>query len=554
MRARARPWGLWFLAAAVAGLPYAAAAGAQGPEETMSFAHLPLTRYQAPDLLSYDELVALSEDPYPEGPLAKKIERLFTTPFLSNEATLAGAKPRRPVDPRIGPFLRVVSWNIEKSMNLKEAIAAFKDPAAYAQLIDTQRFAPDSPGYLEALRQRDLLPDADVLLLQEMDMGMKRSEYRDAVREIAEALGMNYVYGASQLEIDPVNLGIEKFIQDDGTSDQELLELTRVDPARYKGVFGEAILSRYPIVRAEVFQLKTQVYDWYYSERESLSVLEEGKRLGAREVFLEKLFREMKVGGRIFLRADLYVPDLPEKTLTVINAHLEIKCKPEGRERQTREILRYIRGVRNPVILAGDFNLASGDISPTSIKREARNLATSSQFWFSQALRAATPQGLVLDVTRTFSNITKNFQNPTARHIPLLAPNRLRKFFDMIEDFEFDDGTRFDFRGDRERSASGEDGTLANSNQKDLAGFKMTFSTDRTIAKVLGKQRLDWVFVKSYLRDPRDRKGPYRFAPHFGRSLEEMNDHLRERISDHHANVVDLPFAEPDAALLRGKE
>ena len=69
------------------------------------------------------------------------------------------------------------------------------------------------------------------------------------------------------------------------------------------------------------------------------------------------------------------------------------------------------------------------------------------------------------------------------------------------------------------------DQTLGNSNQRDLKGFKTTFSVKRPIAEVFGKYRLDWIFVKSYLRDPFEAHGPYRFAPHFGETLEEIAVH-----------------------------
>lgn len=510
------------------------------------FQRLLVPRYQAPEFLTYDELVTLSGNPNPGGDLGKKVAKLLNTPIISNEAYFTSARPKKPKDPRLGPFLRVVQWNIEKSMKIEEAIWAFTDEKSFARLIDTPRFKEGSREYQEALDQRALLEDADVIILQEMDIGMKRSEYRNAVKDLAEALHMNYVYGTEQLEIDPINLGIEKFVDEKGVEDKELQELFRVDPQKYKGLFGSSILSRYPILEVKFFQLRNQAYDWYSGEQVPLSTLEKARRKGAKSVFLEKLFREVKIGGRVFLQADLYVPQLPEKRLSVINVHLEIKCKPEGREAQIAEILSHIIEIKNPVILAGDFNSAPGDLSPTSVRRELRNAVTSPTFWFDQAVNYLNPQGLVLTGFRFISNITKNFQNPTARHIPAIAPNPTKGLFEIIEKFRFYDTFTFDFRGDRSHSVNGQKGLLANSNQRDSLGYKMTFTTERTIARVVGKYRLDWVFVKSYLWDPKDELGPYRFSPHFGRTLEEMNDRLKERISDHHPNVVDLPFEEPN--------
>ncbi len=508
-------------------------------------ARLLLVHYQAPEFLTYDELVKLSSNPKPGGALGEKVNKLLNTPIISNEALYRGARPKKTVDPRIGPFLRVVQWNIEKSMKMQEAIHAFTDAKSYAALIDTNRFKEGSKEYQEALEQRALLEDANIVILQEMDIGMKRSEYRNAVKELAEALNMNYVYGTEQLEIDPVNLGIEKFKDEKGVEDKKLQELFQVDPSKYKGLFGSAVLSRYPIIGVKFFQLKNQAYDWYHGEEQNLSQLEKAKRGGAKTIFLEKLFREMKVGGRVFLQVDLYVPELPEKRLSVVDIHLEIKCPPKGREIQMAEILSNIIDIKNPVIVAGDFNSAPGDLSPTSVRREVRQAATNPTFWFDRAVQYLTPAGVVLVPGRILTNTTANFQNPTASHIPVILPNKTKALFKMVENYRFYDTFTFDFRGNSKRTAEGHGGLLANSNQRDRLGYKMTFTVDRTIVHMVGKYRLDWIFVKSYLANPKDNDGSYRFAPHFGRTLEEMNDRLKERISDHHPNIVDLPFEEP---------
>jgi hypothetical protein len=114
----------------------------------------------------------------------------------------------------------------------------------------------------------------------------------------------------------------------------------------------------------------------------------------------------------------------------------------------------------------------------------------------------------------------------------------------MIQNYRFSDGGAFDFRGDQERSINGKGGALANSNERGFKGFKTTWSVQRPIS-FIGKYRLDWVFVKSVLKNPYDKSGPYRLAPHFGETLEELNTSLKVPVSDHHPNVVDIPFLEP---------
>ena len=142
------------------------------------------------------------------------------------------------------------------------------------------------------------------------------------------------------------------------------------------------------------------------------------------------------------------------------------------------------------------------------------------------------------------ANLIKNHSDPTAAHVPIIAPNPEFGLFERLETWRFADGTVFDFRGDDARSRKGKSGTLGNSNERDAKGFAETYAVTRTIGPT-GKLKLDWILVKSYLEDPRDVKQTYRFAPHFARTMEEVNYALEDRISDHAPLSVDLPFEEP---------
>jgi len=124
----------------------------------------------------------------------------------------------------------------------------------------------------------------------------------------------------------------------------------------------------------------------------------------------------------------------------------------------------------------------------------------------------------------------------------------------LLENFRFRDGTVIDFRGNKERTINGTKGTLANSGQRQAKGFVPTYRVSRTVGPI-GKLKLDWILVKSYLESPRDRGGPYRFAPHFARTMRAVNYSWEERLSDHTPISVDLPFNEPDslAESKRGK-
>lgn len=526
--------GRWWLVVVLCVAP----AGSLRPAQAQEF-----TRSQAPAWLAIDELRALSEDPYPTGLIRQAYERLWTTPVISNEAYYDGARPHTPSSPQLGAFVRVVTWNIEHSRHIDPAIEAFTNETAFAGRIDPRKAPPGSRRHQRALADRALLRDADIILLQEMDLGIKRSGYRDAARDLAMALGMNYAYLPEYLEIDPVLLGMEPVRPRQGPEDTEASAYYAVDPTRYKGLFGCAVLSRYPIIHAEGFRLFHQGYDWYWQEKLKPTFLETVRRVGAHEIFHETQHREMKVGGRTYFRVDLAVPELPEGVVSVINIHLEIKSRPEARAVQMAEILNYVKEIRHPVIMAGDFNSAPHDLSSTSTPRVLKRGLSSPEFWFSRTLEYLLPQVVALNTTRFVANVTRNYRDPTAIHIPLIAPNQVGELFSLIQRFRFSDAGAFDFRGTKGRTA-GKTGKLANANERDFRAYRATFRVDRPFAK-LGKYRLDWFFIKAYLKHPFERNGSYRFAPHFGRTLNALNKFLTVRISDHDPCLVDLPLNEP---------
>ena len=509
-------------------------------------AHASIHPSQEPSFLSYEELKTLSEGRVVEGPLYEKLEKFWVTPTISNEAYYRNIKPFSPHHSEIGKSLILGTWNIEKSIHMERVINLSISEKAFELMIDRKKAPPGSrlDQLIHEQRNRFLL--ADIIVLQEMDIGVKRSQYRNAAKALAEALDMNYVYAPEYLEIDPVTLGLEEISLENGAKDTEAMEYFKVDPRRYKGVFGSAVLSRYPIKHVEVHQLKHQPYDWYGGEKSKTTFLENVRRFGTKTIFKNEITREIKIGGRIFFRVDLEVPELPEKTLTVINIHLEIKCLPKDRTRQMQEILSYLQDINHPVIVAGDFNAAPEDLSSTSVTRVAVRALKNPTNWLALAVNTISPHALAVNVTRAVSNVTKNFQDPTSRNVPILAPNPVESMFQMIEDYRFNDGGVFDFRGERQRSLGRKKGTLANSNQRDFKGFKTTFKVIRPIGRWVGKFRLDWIFVKSFLKNfSRDQKGSYRFAPHYGETLEELNTSLTAQLSDHHPSIVYLPFEEP---------
>ncbi len=497
-----------------------------------------------PATLTYSELVKLSQVDKPLSPgLQAKMDRLLKTPFISNSAT---AQPRFSTDPKIGKTLRVAEWNIERGLNFDMVVAALSGPEGFAKWIDLEKYPATSKEYAAAIDQARRLQEADVLILNELDWGVKRTDYRNVPKDLATALNMNYAYGVEFLEIDPVQVGTEEFEGLPAADRAQLKKEIAVDKKRFLGMHGTAVLSRFPILSASVLRLPL-VYDWFKEEQKSVSLPEKAKREAINKVFLEKVLREIRRGGRNMLRVDLEVPELAEKTLTVLALHTENKCKPEGRQKQLQAVLETINAISNPVVLAGDMNTTLSDGAPTSIKNEITKRLGSKQFWAVQGIKYATGVGLAWDVVTGGINFLKNQHDPTARNIPVVAPNPEVKFFEMLEGFRFDDGYAFDFRGNPDRTVSGRKGTLANSNQRGGKGFLTTFAVERTIGPA-GRYKLDWMFVKAYSKSPRDGSQPYKFAPHFPQTMAEINDVTKDRISDHCPITIELPLTEPNIA------
>lgn len=506
------------------------------------------TRFSQPRFLSYEELVALSETGHPgsDTPLGQKVDELLTTPIIDNRAWFSGERPARNTSSKLGPVLRCATWNIEKSLRMPEVIAAMTSEQAYVEMIDAEKIMAGSETLHEMLRQRERLVSSDILFLQEMDIGVNRSGYANAAGDLAKAMGMNYAYATQAIEVDPVLLGLELITKHEtGEIDMAATDYFRADSARFKGCFGSAVLSRYPIKSVEIIPLETVGYNWYEDEKKKLTFIEDVRRVGTELLFENVSTREMKVGGRHLFRVDLDVPGAgPTNTLTVINVHLEIKCLPKQRVKQIKEILAAIGDIPNPVMLAGDFNAAPIDLSPTSVPRITWRLAKEPDTWLNVASEVIWDLDWA-SIIRNGVNFIKNLHSPLAPDIPLLLPNDVRPLIDEVEGFRFADGTAFDFRGDSNRSMGRWHGLLSNSNQKQLKGQVQSFSVKRPIGPI-GYYCLDWMFMRSgLLQDPRDKRSSYQLAPHFGETLRAFSHYLERPFSDHRPLVVDLPLKEP---------
>jgi endonuclease/exonuclease/phosphatase family metal-dependent hydrolase len=171
--------------------------------------------------------------------------------------------------------LTVVSWNIARGTR-------------YEQIRDT-------------LAQLE----GDIYLLQEVDMGVRRSGYREVARDLANDLGgLNWVFAGEFQEL--------------GQSRRDVPALT-----------GQAVLSRYRINNAFALTFENQAWlRWHFDP-----------------------FQPRR-GGRMALRVE-------SGGILLYNAHLESAKDDRFRHKQVDEmVVDYLRlGVADqPVIFAGDFN------------------------------------------------------------------------------------------------------------------------------------------------------------------------------------------------------
>ncbi|MEP7363072.1 MAG: endonuclease/exonuclease/phosphatase family protein [Acidobacteriota bacterium] len=518
------------------------------------YAQTKMIERQQPELLTFEELRKLSDEAVPAGELGTKMQKLLATPVIDNSATLGGTKALRPQWPGLGPLLRVAMWNIERGQEFDLVRMAFTDPDALmaesakrrAEVKTESKQEMSSSVLEEAKKQAGWLKEADVIVLNEVDWGMTRTEYRDVARELAKALGMNYTYGVEFIEVDKLYLGDEDIDLTDEQQEAEIRKGLLPDKEKYLGLHGSAILSRYPIQSAKIHRFR-RCYDWYGKEKSEIAEIEKGRREVAEKVFLERIAREVRQGGRMAIIAEIAVDEAPGKKVTVVAAHLENKCVPKCRQEQMIDLLNQVRESDGPVILAGDLNTTGSDAAPTSVRREIAKRVKNPKFWAGQAVTWLSP----VSIPKIFSmpaNYFKNYQDPTAKSIPFVAPNKEAGLFSEVEKFKFRDGAVFDFRGDDARSVNGRAGKLANSDQRTMKGFKPTFTFKRDFKGLAGELRLDWIFVKGMARESDSASESYHWAPHFGAVLDELNLSVPDGISDHHPVMVDMPLNDPGRA------
>ena len=156
--------------------------------------------------------------------------------------------------------------------------------------------------------------NADILILQEVDLNARRTHHLNIAETIARKLEMNYVFG-------------REF--------QELAQGSKDSPAYH----GQATLSKWPISKPRLIRFPRQSQFWQP------------------HWFLPKIepFQE-RLGGRIALVAEINVSG---RKLVTYNLHLESRGNDALRISQLGEVLSDATcyDAKCPVIVAGDLNL-----------------------------------------------------------------------------------------------------------------------------------------------------------------------------------------------------
>ena len=180
--------------------------------------------------------------------------------------------------------IRVVDWNIDRGLQLRSVI----------------NFLGDT--------------NADVFILQEVDVNARRTDRLNIAQEIARKLQVNYVFG------------------------REFVELTQGSSSN-PAYHGQAILSPWKILRPRIVHFQHQSDFW--KPRWFKPTL---------PTFQERL------GGRIALAAEVSIQGV---SIICYNLHLESRSNDELRLAQLNEVLQDT-AVYDPtqlVVVAGDLNL-----------------------------------------------------------------------------------------------------------------------------------------------------------------------------------------------------
>ncbi len=149
------------------------------------------------------------------APLKAQTDGLFSTSFVE-KIFIEPVKPAK--SGALGSFIRMAEWNIERGINFEMIQAVFSGAEAFDRYIDEKKFPRDSDKRRVLLEQAEYLKAADVFVLNEVDRGMKGSDYRHVSRELAWSLKMNLARSTFVAKLERFVANQSRRQRHDGTS------------------------------------------------------------------------------------------------------------------------------------------------------------------------------------------------------------------------------------------------------------------------------------------------------------------------------------------------
>lgn len=212
--------------------------------------------------------------------IQSQVEEILETVIQENR----GTAPTEATDE-----IRATAWNIERGIELQ--------------------------GIVNVLSQHPTISKSDIFVLTELDYGMVRSQNLKIPNELAKALGMNFAFAPSYINLEKGS-GLE----------------SEVAGENLYGIHGNALLSRFPIREAHSI------------------VLPNGKDKMAG--------REKRLGQQ---RAVAAIIDHPSGPLRVVSVHLDAHSTQKHRMRQMQLVLDDLDGFHPelPALIGGDWNTST---------------------------------------------------------------------------------------------------------------------------------------------------------------------------------------------------
>ena len=213
--------------------------------------------------LSYNDLVNLTKQLTPNSPLYFRLQKQLNTPYIVNKFfshPYLGRDKSRPYN-----FLRLAQWNIERGFNVNVIKNIFSNKYGYYYSYKNN-IGADS----QFKKELEALSRSDIISLNEVDVGMPRTGYKNIASEIADSLNYNYVFATEFIELNPI------------------IDKQKFNSFRYLGLHGNAIISRYPIKSARVIRLP-EYYRWFEEEIQKNLLLNMSEELAQRMFLAKKL-------------------------------------------------------------------------------------------------------------------------------------------------------------------------------------------------------------------------------------------------------------------------